>query len=105
MGLRGPRPGARAAARTRAHELGQELAGVDGERARRRRRDGVPPPPVASPRHLAGVTYTQRWIRCGKRGCDLWHGPYWYAYWRSDGRFLHSYVGKELPAEVAASTT
>ena len=25
------------------------------------------------------------------------HGPYWYAYWKEDGRTRSQYIGKELP--------
>lgn len=57
--------------------------------------------------HLAGVTYAQQWVWCGKRRCRKWHGPYWYAhYWTPGGRRPHGhgtrskYVGKELPESV-----
>lgn len=43
----------------------------------------------------------QRMVRCGKPGCTSCpHGPYWYAFWREDGRRRSRYVGKlldELP--------
>jgi hypothetical protein len=43
----------------------------------------------------------QRMVRCGKQGCTSCpHGPYWYAFWREDGRRRSRYVGKlldELP--------
>lgn len=41
-------------------------------------------------------------IRCGKAGCKCagekgeLHGPYWYAYWRENGRLKSRYVGKQL---------
>jgi hypothetical protein len=45
------------------------------------------------------VTYRQQTVRCGKKGCSTCpHGPYWYAYWREDGRMKSKYIGKELPA-------
>jgi hypothetical protein len=45
-----------------------------------------------------GVTLRQERVRCGKKGCTRCpHGPYWYAYWREDGRLRSRYVGKELP--------
>jgi hypothetical protein len=44
------------------------------------------------------VTLRQQTVRCGKTGCTSCpHGPYWYAYWREDGRMRSRYVGKELP--------
>jgi hypothetical protein len=32
---------------------------------------------------------------CGGRRPS--HGPYWYAYWKEDGRTRSSYIGTELP--------
>lgn len=44
------------------------------------------------------VTLRQQTVRCGKKGCTSCpHGPYWYAYWREDGRMRSRYVGKDLP--------
>ena len=44
------------------------------------------------------VTYRQQSVRCGKDGCTTCpHGPYWYAYWREDGRLRSRYVGKDAP--------
>ena len=46
-----------------------------------------------------GVSYRLEEVRCGKRGCTRCpHGPYWYAYWREDGRLRSRYIGKTLPA-------
>jgi hypothetical protein len=47
------------------------------------------------------VTFRQEMVRCGKQRCTRCpHGPYWYAYWREDGRTRSRYVGKELPGGV-----
>ena len=47
------------------------------------------------------VTFRQELVRCGKDGCTTCpHGPYWYAYWREDGRTRSRYVGKHLPGEA-----
>lgn len=44
------------------------------------------------------VSYRLEHVRCGKRGCTRCpHGPYWYAYWREDGRLRSRYIGKTLP--------
>jgi hypothetical protein len=48
---------------------------------------------------FAGISPTVRlrrqWVRCGKETCGTCpHGPYWYAYWREDGRRRSRYVGK-----------
>ena len=53
----------------------------------------------------AGVTYRLEPVRCGKRGCTRCpHGPYWYAYWREDGRLRSRYIGKTLPEQHGSST-
>jgi len=55
------------------------------------------------------VTYSQQYRRCGKADCarctagGLGHGPYWYAYWREDGRMRSRYLGKEAPAACPAA--
>lgn len=47
------------------------------------------------------VTFRQQMVRCGKAGCTRCpHGPYWYAYWREQGRMRSRYVGKSLPGEL-----
>ena len=41
------------------------------------------------------VRLRQQWVRCGKESCTKCpHGPYWYAFWREDGRRRSRYVGK-----------
>lgn len=56
---------------------------------------------------LEGVTYSQQNRKCGKPGCQTCqdggpgHGPYWYA--RDAMTGARSYVGRELPADVAAA--
>ncbi len=41
------------------------------------------------------VSLRQQWVKCGKESCTRCpHGPYWYAYWREDGRRRSRYVGK-----------
>jgi hypothetical protein len=58
----------------------------------------APPAPRGSPR----ATYRRQRVRCGKSGCrSCPHGPYWYAYWREDGRVRSRYVGKERPTEAS----
>ena len=53
------------------------------------------------------VTYRQQYTRCNRRGCrtcapeGLGHGPYWYAYWRQDGRLRSHYLGKQPPPGVS----
>jgi len=38
--------------------------------------------------------YQQEYIRCGKRCGSCPHGPYWYAYFRKDGKLHKRYIGK-----------
>lgn len=46
-----------------------------------------------------GVTYRLESVRCGKAGCGSCpHGPYWYAYYREEGKLRSRYIGRELPA-------
>ena len=41
------------------------------------------------------VSLRRQMVRCGKESCTRCpHGPYWYAYWREDGRRRSRYVGK-----------
>ena len=57
------------------------------------------PQAAASP---GKVTFRQERVRCGRASCTRCpHGPYWYAYWREDGRLRSRYVGKELPSAEA----
>lgn len=47
------------------------------------------------------LTYRQEMVRCGKSGCrSCPHGPYWYAYWKEDGRTRKRYIGRSLPGEA-----
>lgn len=57
-------------------------------------RHGIDEPESAG---RGSVTYRQERVRCGRDGCTTCpHGPYWYAYWREDGRLRSRYIGKEL---------
>jgi len=42
------------------------------------------------------TTYRLEKVSCGKncKGCP--HGPYWYGYWREDGKTHSKYIGKNL---------
>lgn len=47
------------------------------------------------------ITYQLEKRPCGKacKGCP--HGPYWYAYWRQNGRLRSQYIGKEFKTLAA----
>ena len=56
--------------------------------------------PVDEPGLPPTLSYRQEHVRCGKPSCARCpHGPYWYAYWREDGRTRKRYVGRHLPGE------
>ena len=51
------------------------------------------------------VTYRRESVKCGKEGCRKCpHGPYWYAYYREEGRLRSRYIGRDLP-EVGRETS
>lgn len=58
--------------------------------------------PVAKKvREPAGLTLELEWVRCGKERCKTCnagkgHGPYWYGYYRTDGKLKKRYIGKDL---------
>jgi len=66
---------------------------------------------TGSPPIEAHVTYSQQYRRCGKADCARCaaggpgHGPYWYAYWREDGRMRSRYLGKDAPADRPSAAT
>lgn len=65
--------------------------------------DTPPEPPrrcdreVVARKSIGHVTYQFERVRCGKARCKSCpHGPYWYAYFRNNGRVVSKYIGKEL---------
>lgn len=59
------------------------------------------------------ITYQHQYRKCGKIGCSTCygdqdargHGPYWYAYWRENGRVLSAYAGSgEQPSSGAVGS-
>lgn len=47
------------------------------------------------------VHYRRQYVKCGRIVCKKCpHGPYWYAYQKSRGRLLKTYIGRELPERV-----
>lgn len=58
------------------------------------------PTPSEEPQLPAGVRYRQQTVRCGRDSCTACpHGPYWYAFWREDGRRRKRYIGRHLPGQ------
>ena len=72
---------------------------------------GIEQIPVKPGRELIEVSrqgarcYRLEKIKCGKKGCRCTrgelHGPYWYAYYRENGRMRCEYMGKSLPESVS----
>lgn len=45
----------------------------------------------------ANVNLRQQMVKCGRDSCTSCpHGPYWYAYWREEGKRKSKYLGKLL---------
>ena len=55
------------------------------------------------PKMLPGAVCVQ-WVRCGKPNCRCargeLHGPYYYRFWRENGKLHKTYVKREDLAEV-----
>ncbi|MDP8930347.1 MAG: hypothetical protein M3O70_17715 [Actinomycetota bacterium] len=65
--------------------------------------DGPPDPSADDEMQLGKVSYRQEHVRCGKERCGTCpHGPYWYAYWREEGKTRSRYIGRHLPGETPA---
>ena len=50
------------------------------------------------------TTVREEYKKCGKPGCRCntggeLHGPYWYEYWKEDGRTRSRYLGKQIPSK------
>lgn len=59
-------------------------------------RTGAIPSGVGAPR----VRLRQQHVKCGRESCTTCpHGPYWYAFWREDGRRRSKYIGRLLEEE------
>ena len=57
---------------------------------------------VVETQRIGDQLYQLERVRCGKTGCKCMgkdgtlHGPYWYTYWRDEGKLKSRYVGKHL---------
>jgi hypothetical protein len=59
---------------------------------------------VVEERKAPTGTYRLELVKCGKERCKKCgqapaHGPYWYRYWKQEGRTRSQYIGKELKTE------
>lgn len=51
-------------------------------------------------RHIGRSCFLLQGVKCGKPGCKCshgkLHGPYWYEFWREDGKVRKRYHGKRI---------
>jgi len=58
-------------------------------------------PAVHAEQSFGSITFRYETVRCGKANCTRCpHGPYWYAYWKENGRTRSRYVGRVLPEKA-----
>ena len=70
-------------------------------RVAQERRASMPRPAVHAEQTFGSITFRYETVRCGKANCTRCpHGPYWYAYWKENGRTRSRYVGRVLPEKV-----
>ena len=78
----------------------QQLREIDDRlhRVVQERRASMPSPAVHAEQSFGSITFRYETVRCGKPNCTRCpHGPYWYAYWKENGRTRSRYVGRILP--------
>jgi hypothetical protein len=67
------------------------------------RRAGQSRPGIQAEQTFGSITFRYETVRCGKANCTRCpHGPYWYAYWKENGRTRSRYVGRALPEKARA---
>ncbi len=55
-------------------------------------------------KQIGSLTFRYETVRCGKENCTRCpHGPYWYAYWKENGRTRSRYIGRKLPGAARES--
>ncbi len=80
--------------RSLIQELEQQLATPESVETKGRE--------VVEVQRMGDRLYQLERVRCGKAGCKCagkdgeLHGPYWYAYWRDNGKLKSRYVSKQL---------
>lgn len=68
------------------------------QRVVQERRAGISRPAVHAEHTFGSITFRYETVRCGKTNCTRCpHGPYWYAYWKENGRTRSRYIGRVLP--------
>lgn len=65
------------------------------------RRAATTRPAVHAEHTFGSITLRYETVRCGKANCTRCpHGPYWYAYWKENGRTRSRYIGRVLPEKA-----
>lgn len=60
--------------------------------------------PLRAEKQVGSITFRYETVRCGKENCSRCpHGPYWYAYWKENGRTRSRYIGRTLPSTARQS--
>jgi hypothetical protein len=82
---------------------------IEGELARRElaQREPIDGRQVVEERPARAGTLRSEMVKCGKihcRKCERGegHGPYWYLYYRRNGKLTSRYVGKRIPDDLTA---
>lgn len=71
---------------------------------RRAGRDVDTTAPARMDAQIGSITFRFETVRCGKENCSRCpHGPYWYAYWKENGRTRSRYIGRTLPTVARQS--
>lgn len=71
---------------------------------RRAGRDVETTAPAHMEAQIGSITFRSETVRCGKKNCSRCpHGPYWYAYWKENGRTRSRYIGRTLPTAALQS--
>ncbi|MCU0552683.1 MAG: hypothetical protein MUC48_25415 [Leptolyngbya sp. Prado105] len=88
-----------------ARDLQRELSSVIQELEQQTEPLALPPRKgreILQVQRVDDRLYQLERVRCGKPNCKCvgenaeLHGPYWYAYWREDGKLKSRYIGKNL---------
>ncbi len=70
-------------------------------RAVQERRATLSPRAITAEQQFGSLTFRYETVRCGKSNCTRCpHGPYWYVYWKENGRTRSRYIGRSLPAKA-----
>jgi len=68
------------------------------QRVAQERSAGLADSAVQAKQTFGSLTFRYETVRCGKANCTRCpHGPYWYAYWKEEGRTRSRYIGRTLP--------